>query len=252
MSRRAATATTSTWRSPFSPVACPTTCQSSTACSSGIGMWSWAWKRIAVSSSRVVLDQRQAKRPHRHPLAGEPDPNGLRELVLGEQLLERVAERLGVGHLALAEDAGRQAGPCRTSRPPSRRWRRPRWPPRCRPPRRDPPLPCSWSSKACFASARGRRSATGTESTETCDPLKHASPEPNADRCLAVEEGVQVPVDDRVAEPEADDAAERQERPEGDRLLARRGAPGGRSATSPTRAPAAKPISTAGATARPR
>ena len=38
MSRRAATTTTSTLRSPLSPVECPITSQSSTACSSGIGM----------------------------------------------------------------------------------------------------------------------------------------------------------------------------------------------------------------------
>ena len=54
----------------------------------------------------VVLDQWQAKGPHRHPLVRESHPNGLRELVTGEQLLERVPQRLGVGYLALAEDAG--------------------------------------------------------------------------------------------------------------------------------------------------
>ena len=51
MSRRAATTTTSTRRSPPSEVVWPTTCQSSTAWSRGIGMCSCAWKRIAVSSS---------------------------------------------------------------------------------------------------------------------------------------------------------------------------------------------------------
>ena len=75
-----------------SPVTVGITCQSSTARSSGIGMWSWAAKRIAVSSSSAVLDQRQAQRAHGDPLVGDPDPHVARELVLGEQLLERVAE----------------------------------------------------------------------------------------------------------------------------------------------------------------
>ena len=52
ISLRAATATTST-PSPPRPGAGGMTCQSRIARSSGIGMWSWAAKRTAVSSSEA-------------------------------------------------------------------------------------------------------------------------------------------------------------------------------------------------------
>jgi hypothetical protein len=53
-----------------------------------------------------LLDRREAQRADRDALVGDPEPDIARELVLGEQLSERVSERLGVGHLAFAEHAG--------------------------------------------------------------------------------------------------------------------------------------------------
>ena len=57
-----------------------------------------------------ALDRRQEQRPHRDPLIGDPEPHVARQLALGEQRLERVRERVRVGHLALVKDAGGQRG----------------------------------------------------------------------------------------------------------------------------------------------
>ena len=118
MSRRAATATTCIWRSPSAPVPLETTRWSSTAWSSGIGIWSCAWKRTAVSSSssssisgsrRVRTTTRWFATPRRTAL-----PSLLRE----NRPRQRAGERLGVLHLALADHArGRAArSPCAPTR----------------------------------------------------------------------------------------------------------------------------------------
>ena len=105
MSRRAATATTSTLRSPFSSVEWPTTCQSRTAWSSGIGMWSWAWKRIAVSSSSRLSIAGRRMRADGDALVAMPTRTSRESFCSREELLDRLAERVGVGDLALAEDS---------------------------------------------------------------------------------------------------------------------------------------------------
>ncbi len=52
----------------------------------------------------LVGDRRKLEGSHRDSLVGDPDPDAARELVLGEERLEGVAERLGIGDLALVED----------------------------------------------------------------------------------------------------------------------------------------------------
>jgi hypothetical protein len=56
----------------------------------------------------LVLDQRQLHGPHDDPLVGDPEANGLAELVVGEQGAQRLRERLGVLHLALIDNTGRE------------------------------------------------------------------------------------------------------------------------------------------------
>ena len=94
----------------LAPVECPTTCQSSTACSSGIGMWSWAWKRIAVSNSLgFSISGKRSVRTATRWLAS-PSRTVFESLCLENSSLQRVAQRLGVGHLALVEDSGAKGG----------------------------------------------------------------------------------------------------------------------------------------------
>ena len=82
-------------------------------------MWSWAWKRIAVSSSLwSSISGKRSVRTATRWLAS-PTRTVFESLCAGEQLLQRVAERLGVGHLALAEDAGPERGDAELRRPPT-------------------------------------------------------------------------------------------------------------------------------------
>ena len=50
----------------------------------------------------AILDRRQPHAADGDPLVRDADPDVARELVLGEELLEGGAERLGIGDLALA------------------------------------------------------------------------------------------------------------------------------------------------------
>ncbi len=118
MSRRAATTITSTWGDlPSSAGTPPTTWCSSTAWSSGIGICSWAWKRTAASHLLRVLDRRQAHGADDDPLVADAEPHPLGELVLAEELLQRIDEAIGVEHLALVEGAGLERGDRRARSP---------------------------------------------------------------------------------------------------------------------------------------
>jgi hypothetical protein len=55
-----------------------------------------------------VVDLRQSQGSHRDPLIGDAEAYVLRELVLGKQLLQGLAQGAGIGHLALTEHAGPQ------------------------------------------------------------------------------------------------------------------------------------------------
>ena len=61
-------------------------------------------KADRVGELAGILDRRQREGADGDSLVGDAEPHGARELVLGEELLERVAEGLGVGDLALVED----------------------------------------------------------------------------------------------------------------------------------------------------
>ena len=109
MSRRAATTTTSTCgAAPSSAGTPPTTWCSITAWSRGIGICSWAWKRTAASISARVLDRGQAQGADDDALVADAEPHLLGELVLGEESLQRAGEAVGVEHLAFVECAGLQ------------------------------------------------------------------------------------------------------------------------------------------------
>ena len=58
----------------------------------------------------AVLDPRQADRAHRDLLVRDPDPHLARELVLGKQRLDRVAEGVGVRDLAVPDRTRGQRG----------------------------------------------------------------------------------------------------------------------------------------------
>ena len=73
-------------------------------------MCSWAWKRIAVSSSLAFSISGSVSVRTAIRWLATPSRTFARELVLGEELLERVRERLRVGDLALAKDAGIERG----------------------------------------------------------------------------------------------------------------------------------------------
>ena len=49
--------------------------------SSGIGMWSCAWKRTAAASSLASVERRQVDRAHHDALVGDAEPHALAELV---------------------------------------------------------------------------------------------------------------------------------------------------------------------------
>ena len=53
-----------------------------------------------------VVDARQAQRAHCHALVGDAEPDVLRKLVRGEQLLDRARELVGLVDLAVPEHAG--------------------------------------------------------------------------------------------------------------------------------------------------
>ena len=60
----------------------------------------------------AIGDRGQAKGSDDHALVGDPDPHSPRKLVLGEELLDRLAERLLIGDLAVLSDArGEGANP---------------------------------------------------------------------------------------------------------------------------------------------
>ena len=52
----------------------------------------------------LVGDRRKLEGSHRDSLIGDTHPDAARELVLGEERLQGVPERLGIGDLALVED----------------------------------------------------------------------------------------------------------------------------------------------------
>ena len=54
----------------------------------------------------LVLERRQVERADDDPLVGDPEPDPVRELVLGEEGLQRLRQRGDVGDLAVAQDAG--------------------------------------------------------------------------------------------------------------------------------------------------
>ena len=54
----------------------------------------------------TVVDGGEAHRADRHPLVCDTHADVARKLLAGEELLDRLAERLRVGDLALAEDSG--------------------------------------------------------------------------------------------------------------------------------------------------
>ncbi len=108
MSRRAATTTTSIWRSPFGPV----------TMSDDLPVEHRLLERHrdvvgGLEADRGlellgVVDRRHPDRPHGDALVGDPEPDRAAELLAREQLLERGASASGIGDLALAEDAGRE------------------------------------------------------------------------------------------------------------------------------------------------
>ena len=55
-----------------------------------------------------VVDRGQPQRPHDDALVGDPEPDPAARACGGEEGAEGVRERLGVGHLAVAEGAVRQ------------------------------------------------------------------------------------------------------------------------------------------------
>src|SRR6478672_5762540 len=56
----------------------------------------------------AVIDLGKAEGPHGHPLTRKPHAHRLRELAVGEELLERIRESFWVSYLSLAEDARSQ------------------------------------------------------------------------------------------------------------------------------------------------
>jgi len=56
----------------------------------------------------VVRDHGQIQRPHDDALVGDPQPHPPRQVVLGEQLVQRGRKRRRVGRLAIAQQARRQ------------------------------------------------------------------------------------------------------------------------------------------------
>ena len=84
-------------------------------------MWSWAAKRTAVSSSVASSITRQLDRAHGDALVGDADAHVARELLLGEQVLDRLAEAPRVVDLALADDARRERRDRRAAPPSAHR-----------------------------------------------------------------------------------------------------------------------------------
>ena len=108
MSRRAATATTSILRSPssFCGVADDLPVEYGLVeRHRDVVLGLEADRRLELVA---VLDRRQAQRANGDALVGDAQPDVAGELVLGEELLERSAQRLGVDDLALAEDPWRE------------------------------------------------------------------------------------------------------------------------------------------------
>ena len=58
----------------------------------------------------AVGDRGQAEGSDDHALVGDPDPHRPRKLVLGKELLDRLAERLLIGDLAVLSDPGASGG----------------------------------------------------------------------------------------------------------------------------------------------
>ena len=107
MSRWAATSTTR-WRGPAGVSRTPSGWKSRTALSSGIGTWSWAWKRTAAASSlRSVTGGSSSVRSTVRWLATPTRTRLLSPLSL-EELAQGLAERALVDHFALAHDVGGQ------------------------------------------------------------------------------------------------------------------------------------------------
>ena len=109
---------------------------SSTACSSGIGMWSGAWKRIAELISLAPLSGGRSRVRMTMRWLATPRRTRFAELVLRRTgRAGRLARRLDVDDLAVTDDAGGQLRRSRRARPSpgpaaSRRRRRSRA--RCR------------------------------------------------------------------------------------------------------------------------
>ena len=257
MSRRAATATTSICGSPSVAGATrPTTC---------------AVEHRLVERHRDVvlgLEADGGRRAPPRPRSAAGAACGRRRagwrsragracesLCSDEELLQRVGERVGVGDLALAEDARRRAArspwPATSTRAVARapRWRR-CCRPRCR--GRRTALVLAWS-RAC-AAWRVAWSALDTQSAAEREALSPGRPNaPGAHRVSRTRRRSSR-YQSTISSPneQADDAAERQERPERDRAACAPPRRGGRSARPRRARRPAKPIRSAGATARPR
>ena len=73
-------------------------------------MWSGACGLDGGGERLRVVERRQVERAHDDALVGDAEAHALGQLVLGEERLERLGERDGVGDLAVAQDAGPKLG----------------------------------------------------------------------------------------------------------------------------------------------
>ena len=86
----------------------PSGWKSRIASSIGIGMWSGASTRTVGGERLRVVDRRKVERAHDDALVGDAQAHAARQVVLGEQRLERLGEGLRVGDLAVPDDARAQ------------------------------------------------------------------------------------------------------------------------------------------------
>ena len=106
ISRRTATTTTRAAGGRSASCTMPSDCQSTTASSIGIGMWSGACTLDGGGERLRVLERRQVERADDDALVGDPEAHARGQVVLGEEGLQRLGQGGHVGDLAVAQDAG--------------------------------------------------------------------------------------------------------------------------------------------------
>jgi hypothetical protein len=195
------------------------------------------------------LDRRQVQVAHDDALVGHTDPHAAVQLVVAEELGERLGEGLHVGDLAVADDVGIQGR---------------------RGDRRDGEIVAvgdrghGHGTRLDVQPDDGLLGLRGTWHgvpsidrraeffSDLSTRIRHSSRSRSDEREGRSGEGRQVPVDDRLARQQGDDAAQREERAEGHRGLAAELAPRRAMMTPPTATPTTSATRSAGATAAPR